>query len=395
MTADPNGNNADPSKPARTGFLGWLLNNATAIGVFLTFIATIVTSLLTYHNKTILDQTTHAEKFADSFNSNFKTMTAFIYSKQRGDEQATDMALTALDDAAESTDDRIAMLTIAARMLNATDCPSSGEATARFLSIIVTQIRDHRYPDSDTLLKFVRTPAFLNLASDDITREYDNDDSNGPLDCGSTTKIAEQQTAAKPHPPPSPTPMPPMYTAGAGDARNYSTLWGEQASWNDAKNELFQLLRPEAFDGWIHIATWEQADHCVDANGKLLQIWNKAHTAHRGAECTPIRIHYTSTPFTFQPDDPHNADRPFWLGRARFLRDAAPRYYRHEDDTTMNYRGALGQVIGVVNYGECVRPRGRPRYVDVTTKDGLRRFYHVWLEVGPADPAECPDTPGK
>jgi hypothetical protein len=48
------------------------------------------------------------------------------------------MALTALDDAAESTDDRIAMLTIAARMLNATDCPSSGEATARFLSIIVT-----------------------------------------------------------------------------------------------------------------------------------------------------------------------------------------------------------------------------------------------------------------
>lgn len=61
MSADPNRTNNNPPKTARTGFLGWLLNNATAIGVFLTFIGTIVTSLLTYHNKTILDQTTHAE----------------------------------------------------------------------------------------------------------------------------------------------------------------------------------------------------------------------------------------------------------------------------------------------------------------------------------------------
>jgi hypothetical protein len=267
------------------------------------------------------------------------------------------------------------MLTIAARMLNATDCASSGEATARFLSVIVTQIKENRYPERDVLLRFVRSRAFLDLASTDITTVYDNDDGNDPLHCGSTTTI-EQRTAA-PAAPARSAAQARLFTPSAGDPRNHATIWGEQASWNDAKNELFALLRPDDYDGWIHIATWEEPDDCVDANGL------------RRTACTPVRVHYTSTPFAFQRDAPGNAQRPFWLGRARFLRNAAPVYYRHLEDSDMRDRGVLGRVIGVIEAGECVQPRGKPRYVEVFTKDDRRRFVHVWLEIGPAAAGAC------
>lgn len=375
------------SSSESSGILGKVLNRASAIGIFLTFTATIVNVLLTSHNASILDRTQHAEKFAAAFANNAPAITGFMRSNQRVDEQVADMSLSALYDSAESTDDRIAMLTIAARMLNATDCASSGEATARFLSVIVTQIKENRYPERDVLLRFVRSRAFLGLASTDITTVYDNDDGNDPLRCGSTTTI-EQRTTPQGSPSPSTT-QAPMFTPSSGGPRNHATIWGEQASWNDAKNELFALLRPDDYDGWIHIATWEEADDCVDEKGLRRTTYDPVKKQSVSVACTPVRVHYTSTPFVFARDVPSNAQGPFWLGRARFLRDAAPVYYRHADDSDMRDRGVLGRLIGVAEAGECVQPRGKPRYVEVFTKDDRRRFVHVWLEVGPAGAGAC------
>ena len=104
--------------------------------------------------------------------------------------------------------------------------------------------------------------------------------------------------------------------------------------------------------------------------------------------CTPLKVSYVSTAFTFQKDDATNVRGAFWLGRPRFLRDAAPHVYHHENQT-MPDRGSLGNVIGVVDYGECVRPLSRPRYVPVAIEKGQRRFIHVWVKVGPASPQEC------
>lgn len=68
------------------------------------------------------------------------------------------------------------------------------------------------------------------------------------------------------------------------------------------------------------------------------------------------------------------------LGWSRFLRDAPPVTYDHAGDSTMMRRGSLGHVIGVVDYGECVKPLER-RYVHVSLLKGERRFIHEWVLV--------------
>jgi hypothetical protein len=108
--------------------------------------------------------------------------------------------------------------------------------------------------------------------------------------------------------------------------------------------------------------------------------------------CTPIRLQYTSQPFAYDtsgPGGPNNLAAPFWLRRSRFLRDAAPQLSVHLNDTHLKFRGTLGRVIGVVEAGECVKPRGRPDYVVVSVPYEQRHFVHAWIEVGPAPPGAC------
>jgi hypothetical protein len=276
-----------------------------------------------------------------------------------------------LDDFAQTPDDEMSMLTIGARMLNVTNCPGSGEATARFLAVLVQRLQLENTADSRRVLQFVRSPAFMNLASSDITTSYFNDDSMQPITGCGASATASQRTQTSVN-------LPPLATPSNADPRNHATYWGEQSAWNDSKNDLFRELRGDDYRGWIHVATWELADACVDMYGKK----------RANAKCTPIRVHYTSTPFEYTEGKAQLAS-PFWLGRARFLRDAPPHIYEHQGDAEMQQRGRLGHVIGVVEYGECVRPLGAPSYYDVSTVSRQRRFVHVWIDVGPANLRDC------
>ena len=85
----------------------------------------------------------------------------------------------------------------------------------------------------------------------------------------------------------------------------------------------------------------------------------------RDVRCVPIKVQYTSLDRTFSFKETPSGERdplleqPFWLGRPRFLRDAPPVTYEHAADSAMQSRGSLGHVIGVVEYGECVKALAR------------------------------------
>jgi hypothetical protein len=365
---------AEPKSPALLGFL-----SGNAIGI-LTFTASIISVLVTWRTQSLVNSSAHAGAVTEAFVKNVTPLTAFFKSNKRGDEEAADIYLTALEDFAQTPDDQIAILTIAARMLNPAACRSDGEATARFVTALIARLKLERSGDSQIILKFVRSRGFLDLASSDITTTYYNDDAIQEADeCSDPPKPAPN---AKPAPTPRPT------TAAYGervamarrratpdnaDQRIHATYWGEQTSWNDSKNDLFRELRPDNYEGWIHVATWENADRCVDARGNALP---KTMQTECGA---PIRVSYASTPFAFTTGDRTILKAPFWVGRARYLRDDAPRIYEHPSDSTMQHRGALGHVVGVVEYGECVVPEDI-RYYSVSPNPD-RSFVHVWVRV--------------
>ena len=369
---------ADPDEHASKS-LQWV----SIAGVVATLFTSIFAAVLSQHTSSVVEKSQHAQEFSSAFEGDMKNITSFVKSAQRSDEQEADMSMTALYDFAQSPEDKMAMLTIAARMLNSTDCPGSGEATARFLTVIIQQLKAENTADDRRLLRFVRLRSFMDLASDDVTTVYFNDDfpddSNFPKTCGSTTAAAQLRPPAGASPPARAK----LFTPSIGSLRNHATYWGERSPWNDPRNELFRELRADDYTGWIHVATWETADACVDATGKTI------------ARCTGIRIHYTSTPFAYAIDAPTNLTTPFWLGRARFLRDAPPHVYEHASDEAMHVRGTLGRVTGVVDYGECVAPIGRPVYVPVSAQDEPRSFVHVWVNVRAAPKSACWPTDGR
>ena len=374
------------------GFFGFLSTNAIGI---LTFAASLVSVLVTWRTQTLVNDSNHAGAVTDQFVKNVTPLTAFFTSNKRGDEEAADIDLTALQDFAQTPDDQIALLTIAARMLNPTACRSDGEATARFVTALISRLKLEHSHGSELILKFVRSRGFLDLASSDVTTVYYNDDDIQEADYCSDPPKAAPKTAADARPAPTPKPTTAAYarmlaiarrraTPDNADQRNHATYWGEQTAWNDSKNDLFRELRPDDYDGWIHVATWETADACVDASGR-------PQPEQTRAECgAPIRINYTSTPFAYRLGDRTILQTPFWLGRARYLRDAAPRLYVHAGDSTMRQRGSLGHVIGAIEHGECVAPQDVRYYAVSPNVD--RSFVHVWVRVKPAPSGECDRT---
>jgi hypothetical protein len=388
MSDTPSGAGTEPADPKPPGFFAFL--SANAIGL-LTFLASLISVLATWRTQVLVDSSAHAGAVTDEFVKNIAPLTAFFKSNKRGDEEAADIDLTALEDFAQTPDDQIAILTIAARMLNPTACRSDGEATARFITALVSRLKLERGRDSDLVLRFLRSRGFLDLASSDVTTVYYNDDDVQDVDYCSDAPASPPAVARAAKRAPKPQPTQAAYgrlvamarrraTPSDGDGRNHATYWGEQTAWNDSKNDLFRALRPDEYDGWIHAATWERADACVDANGNALKM---ART-----ECgAPIRINYTSTAFPYRSGDRSILAQPFWVGRTRYLRDAAPKIYVHAGDSTMQQRGSLGHVIGVVEYGECVTADD-VRYYDVAP-NADRSFVHVWAHVRPAPVNAC------
>ena len=422
----------EPAEEKRSKFIAFLSENA--VGLF-TFLASVISVFATWRTQMLVDRSAHAATVTEEFVKNVTPMTAFFKSNSRVDEEAADINLTALEDIAQTPDDQIAILTIAARMLNPTACRSNGEATARFVTALISRLKLEGGHDSDLVLRFVRSRGFLNLASSDITTVYYNDDAiQQNVDfCSDKPAPSPSPAAARPatamQPQPAPTadpaavelshrgvtprndeaaPQPSLAAARAatamqpqpaptadpaavelshrratpndGDGRNHATYWGEQTAWNDSKNDLFRELRPEGYKGWIHIATWERADACVDASGNALKL---SHT-----ECgATIRVNYSSTVFSYRSGDRSILAQPFWLGRARYLRDAAPKIYVHPANSAMKQRGSLGHVIGVVDYGECVSADD-VRYYDVAPNTD-RSFVHVWAHVSAAPGHAC------
>jgi hypothetical protein len=385
------------------GLLGFLSGNAIGL---LTFLASSISVLATWKTQSIVNGYNHAGAVTDEFVKNLTPLTTYFTSNKHGDEEAADIDLTALEDFAQTPDDQIALLTIAARMLNPTACRSDGEATARFVTALISRLKIEHSQGSELILKFVRSRGFLDLASSDVTTVYYNDDDVQETDyCSDTPKAAPQKTSktrsaselttAKPTPKPKPTAA--AYermlamsrrraTPDNADQRNHATYWGEQTAWNDSKNDLFRELRPDDYDGWIHVATWETADACVDARGRPFA--KQLHT-----ECgAPIRINYTSTAFAYRLGDRTILQAPFWVGRARYLRDAAPRIYDHAGDSTMQQRGSLGRVIGAIEHGECVAPQDVRYYTVAPNAD--RSFVHVWVRVRPAQACDDPAQTG-
>jgi hypothetical protein len=341
------------------------------IGVVVTGLFALASTLLTLNVQSIVQHSSHAEAFVKAL-SDKPGLTKFMRTYDRTDEQEADETLTAINDFAQTPDDKMAMLSIGARMLNSASCPSAGEATARFLALAVEQLKLSNTSDSQKVLAFARSQPFLDLASSDIPLVIADSDAPPP-----SCVPESARKSARVLPIASPKPINPLRTPDLADYGNHTAVWGEETAWTDAKNELFRELRADDYRGWIHVATWELEDTCIDALG----------TVRVGARCTPIRIHYTSTPFHFGADN-NDLNTPFWLGRARFLRDAPPHIYVHKNDTHMKIRGTLGHVVGIVDYGECVQPLSRPQNYIVEIPNG-RKFDHAWIEVGPAAPDAC------
>ena len=398
MPDELDGKPAESPDVKNAGFFGFLSGNAIGL---LTFAASLISVLATWKTQSLVNDSNHAGAVTDAFVKNVTPLTAFFTSNKRGDEEAADIDLTALQDFAQTPDDQIALLTIAARMLNPTACRSDGEATARFVTALISRLKLEHSHGSELILKFVRSRGFLDLASSDVTTVYYNDDDVQEADfCSDPPKaLPKTATSAKPAPTPKPTPVP-KPTAAAytrllaiarrratpdnADQRNHATYWGEQTAWNDSKNDLFRELRPDDYDGWIHVATWETADACVDADGRPFP-------KQKRTECgAPIRISYASTPFAYRFGDRTILQTPFWLGRARYLRDAAPRIYIHAGDSSMQQRGSLGHVIGAIEHGECVAPQDVRYYAVSPNAD--RSFVHVWVRVRPATVENCDNT---
>jgi hypothetical protein len=372
-----------------------------------TLSVSIFTAVVSARTQGVVESSAHAQAVTTEFTQNVDKLTQSFTKHDREDEEAADITLTALEDFAQTADDQIAIVTIAARMLNPTACRSNGEATARFLTPLVARLKSERTDRSRAVLAFMRSQPFLDLAASDITIVYYNDDPIQEQDACSDPSPSPQpsRTGARPAeaaapratPTPAPTPTPRPGAAALryaallklrrlratpqnGAVANHATYWGEQTMWNDAKAELFRELRPDGYAGWIHIATWETADTCVDTRGRPRTIPH--------LECgDPIAVDYTSSGSPRIFGDTSIVNRPFWLGRARFLRNAAPRLYAHATDSTMTVRGSLGHVIGVVAEGECVVADAL-RYYHVSPIPD-RSFVHVWAHVRASDEANC------
>lgn len=401
----------EPDAAPPTGPGAWLRTYVTELVTLGTLSVSIFTAVVSARTQGIVESSAHAQAVTTEFTQNVDKLTQSFTKHDREDEEAADITLTALEDFAQTADDQVAIVTIAARMLNPTACRSNGEATARFLTPLVERLKSEHTDRSRAVLAFVRSQPFLDLASSDITTVYYNDDpiqqqdacsdpSPSPMPQPSGTGARPAGSAApKPTPAPTPavTPTPRPNAAAlryaallklrrlratpeSGAVANHATYWGEQTIWNDAKVELFRELRPDGYAGWIHIATWETEDTCVDARGLPRTVPH--------LECgVPIAVDYTSSGSPRIFGDTSIVNRPFWLGRGRFLRDAAPRLYKHATDSTMTQRGALGHVIGVVAEGECVVADALRYYRVSPIPD--RSFVHVWAHVRASDEANC------
>ena len=390
----------DTESPKAAASTSWLRTFTTELVTVGTLLVSILTAVVSAKTQGVVESSAHAQAVTAQFTQNVDKLTQSFTKHDREDEEAADVTLTALEDLAQTPDDQIAIMTIAARMLNPTACRSNGEATARFLTTQVTRLKLQRTNDARTVLAFARSRAFLDLAASDITVAYYVDDSIQETDMCSdpslqpvSSPVPVSYARAQPVPSTTPAPTAPMLrrialaklrkvrdTPDNGDSRNHATYWGEQTVWNGAKTALFRELRPDGYAGWIHVATWEREDTCVDARG----------TARSGPELecgSPIAVDYTSIGVPRAAGDTSLVGKAFWLGRARFLRDAAPRTYVHPGDSTMRQRGALGHVIGVVEAGECVVADAMRSYAVSPLPD--RAFEHVWVHVRAADDARC------
>lgn len=338
------------------------------IGILATFLISLYGAVSTAHTQSLVQASAHAESLTRSFyqsRGSIQDLLAMKAGYNRSDEQFADMSLTALYNLSETVDDRRTLLTIAARLLNASACSAVGGPTARFLAVIVANLKNEDSPEDKQLLRFMRTRAYLDLAASDITTAYYQDDNlNIPDGCiGHKGRVQSPPSTDD-----SSRNLPLMPTPSPGDHHNYATLWGDQAMWQTSKVELFQELRPEGYRGWIHIATQELPDECTSKAGVY------PHGFHE--KCIPIELCFAS-PASWCTGN--KTKRSIRITHGQYLRDAAPiQLSNSRNIPPFDKMVRLGHVIGIVDSGECVQP-GAVAKIHVFWSH--RRLVHEWLQV--------------
>ncbi len=198
----------EPDAAAPTGPGARLRTYVTELVTLGTLSVSIFTAVVSARTQGVVESSAHAQAVTTEFTQNVDKLTQSFTRSTIAKTRKPPTTLTALEDFAQTADDQIAIVTIAARMLNPTGCRSNGEATARFLTPLVARLKSEHTDRSRAVLNFVRSQPFLDLAASDITTVYYNDD-----------QIQEQDACSDPSPSPIPSP------SGRG-------------SWNDAKADL-------------------------------------------------------------------------------------------------------------------------------------------------------------
>lgn len=151
------------------------------------------------------------------------------FTQTQREQQAT-ATLLALQSVAESETQRRTVLLIGARLLNAdTSSPQTGADAARLLTLLIDEADRGRQSFNpfdnhlnSRLWDTIRSDAFLDL----VTAGYENNYYNDPF------------TRA--------------------DLRSFwPTLNGDEPISHDAKFAVLARLTPQAFDGWVNLATFE------------------------------------------------------------------------------------------------------------------------------------------